>query len=176
MQAADLLAGLYLVTLLQALVPGRPEAVSQVGRTQYYQPGERLVCRWVRCSSGLSDTHVLTRSSTALPRSWDPLNQTQFDQVTTTLRTEDAQILRDLAPDMGAYVSEADPTEPNWQDTFYGENYSRLLALKRRWDPRGVFWYKNAVGSELWEPKGPHGIENGVGQRPVQLCKVEVDV
>ena len=116
---------------------------------------------------------MLTRSPTALPRSWDPLNQTQFDRITTNLRTQDVQTLRDLAPDMGAYVNEADPTEPDWKDTFYGKNYPRLLALKKRWDPHGVFWYKNAVGSELWEPKGSHGIENGVGQKPVQLCKAE---
>lgn len=140
-------------------------------------PAWRKACMQMgKMSSGQFNTHVLTRSSTVLPRSWDPLNQTQFDQITTTLRTEDAQILRDLAPDMGAYVSEADPTEPNWKDTFYGENYPKLLALKRRWDPHGLFWYKNAVGSELWEPKGSHGIENGVGQKPVQLCKAEVDV
>lgn len=74
---------------------------------------------------------MLTRSPTALPRSWDPLNQTQFDRITTSLRTQDVQALRDLAPDMGAYVNEADPTEPDWKDTFYGKNYPRLLALKR---------------------------------------------
>lgn len=77
-----------------------------------------------------------------------------------------------MAPDTGAYASEADPTEPDWQRTFYGENYARLLALKKYWDPHGVFWYKNGVGSELWEPRGAFGIENGVGQNPVQLCRV----
>jgi hypothetical protein len=74
---------------------------------------------------------------------------------------------------MGAYANEADPTEPNWQDTFYGKHYPRLLSLKKRWDPNGVFWYKNGVGSELWEPRGTYGIENGVGQNPIQLCKAE---
>jgi hypothetical protein len=38
-----------------------------------------------------------------------------------------------------------------------------------------VFWYKNGVGSELWEPRGTYGIENGVGQNPIQLCKAEDD-
>lgn len=137
-------------------------------------PAWRKACMQMGKSSTIEfDTHMLTRLPTALPRSWDPLNQTQFDQVTTSLREEDVQVLRDLAPDMGAYVNEADPTEPNWKDTFYGENYPRLLALKKQWDHQGVFWYKNAVGSDLWEPKGSHGIENGVGQKPVQLCKTE---
>jgi len=140
-------------------------------------PAWRKACMQMgKISPDLCDKYTLTRSPTALPRSWDPLDQTQFDQITTSLRKEDVQVLRNLAPDMGAYVNEADPTEPNWEDTFYGENYPRLLALKKHWDPRGVFWYKNAVGSELWEPRGTHGIENGVGQKPVQLCKAEDDM
>lgn len=137
-------------------------------------PAWRKTCMQMgKISPSLCNKHALTGSPTALPRSWDHLNQTQFDQITTSLRTQDVQVLRDLAPDMGAYVNEADPTEPNWKDTFYGENYPRLLALKKQWDPHGVFWYKNAVGSEIWEPQGSHGIENGVGQKPVQLCKAE---
>lgn len=100
------------------------------------------------------------------------MNQTQKHEITTKLRTEATQALRDLAPDTGAYANEADPTEPQWQETFYGDNYPRLLALKQQWDPHGVFWYKNGVGSELWVPEGDHGIENGVGQNPVELCRV----
>lgn len=103
------------------------------------------------------------------------MNQTQKNEITTSLRTEATQVLRDLAPDTGAYANEADPTEPEWQKTFYGSNYPDLLALKRRWDPLGVFWYKNGVGSELWVPEGESGIENGVGQNPVQLCLAQED-
>jgi hypothetical protein len=103
------------------------------------------------------------------------LNETEKTSVTTKLRTEEVQVLRDLTPTMGAYANEADPTEPNWQETFYGKHYPRLLSLKKQWDPHGVFWYKNGVGSELWEPRGTYGIENGVGQNPIQLCKAEDD-
>jgi hypothetical protein len=78
-----------------------------------------------------------------------------------------------LAPDTGAYISEADPTEELWQTTFYGEHYEKLVEIKKKWDPEGVFWYKNGVGSEMWEPVGPWGIENGVGQNVVQLCKAD---
>ena len=149
-------------------IAGGSNAVLPAWRKAFMQMGKH--------SSAQCYTHALTQPSTALPRSWDPLNQTQFDQITTSLRTEEAQVLRDLAPNMGAYVSEADPTEPNWKDTFYGNHYPRVLAIKQRWDPDGVFWYKNAVGSELWEPEGQHGIENGVGQKPMQLCKVKDDM
>ncbi|PTB65114.1 FAD-binding domain-containing protein [Trichoderma citrinoviride] len=34
-----------------------------------------------------------------------------------------------------AYLNEADPDEPDWQKVFFGDNYDRLLAIKRKWDP-----------------------------------------
>lgn len=89
------------------------------------------------------------------------------------LREKRTPALISLAPDTGAYISEGDPTEENWQETFYGDHYPRLLEIKKRWDPEGLFWYKSGVGSEFWEPVGPWGVENGVGQNPVQLCKVD---
>jgi hypothetical protein len=135
-------------------------------------PAWRKACMQIGKFLTTQNFLILADLSKALPRLWDPLIQTQKEPITTRLRNKAVQGLRDLAPDMGAYASEADPTEPDWQRTFYGENYARLLALKKQWDPQGVFWYKNGVGSELWEPRGVFGIENGVGQNPVQLCRV----
>lgn len=77
-----------------------------------------------------------------------------------------------LAPDAGSYLNEGDPTEEHWKSVYYGANYEKLLRIKNKWDPKGVFWNKNGVGSDMWEPVGPWGLENGVGQNPVQLCKV----
>lgn len=68
-------------------------------------------------------------------------------------------------------MSESDPTEPNWQEAKYGSNYDRLLSIKKNLDPNGVFWCKQCVGSELWDTVGDFGIENGVGQNKVMLCK-----
>jgi FAD/FMN-containing dehydrogenase len=48
-------------------------------------------------------------------------------------------------------MGEADPEEPNWQTAFYGEKYERLLEIKNRVDPWGLFWAQTAVGSEGWE-------------------------
>ena len=58
------------------------------------------------------------------------------------------------APSTGAYVNEAFPDQPDWQRTFWGGNYARLLAIKRRVDPRGVFWCKVCVGGEEWHDDG----------------------
>ncbi|KAL2198592.1 hypothetical protein P885DRAFT_76198 [Corynascus similis CBS 632.67] len=59
--------------------------------------------------------------------------------------------MRELAPDMGAYVNEANVDEPNWQHEFWGSNYKRLLSIKRRLDPDDVFWCTPCVGNERWE-------------------------
>lgn len=59
--------------------------------------------------------------------------------------------LERATPDGGAYQNEADFRQPNWQQTFFGESYGRLLGVKRRWDPRGLFYVLKGVGSEGWE-------------------------
>lgn len=58
--------------------------------------------------------------------------------------------LRSLSPNSGAYVNEADPYEPNFQEAFYGNNYARLLSIKQRYDPDSVFYATTGVGSEDW--------------------------
>lgn len=102
---------------------------------------------------------------------WSPLNETAKKEVTTQLRDVEVPALVDLAPDTGAYVNEVDPTEPNWHEALYGDNYDRLAKVKHEWDPKGVFWCKHCIGSDWWEAVGPYGIENGVGQNLVKLCR-----
>lgn len=45
-----------------------------------------------------------------------------------------------------AYLNEADPDEPDWQNVFFGENYDKLLAIKQKWDPDTVLNCKKCVG------------------------------
>ena len=62
---------------------------------------------------------------------------------------------REATPGAGAYFNEADYNEPDWQNTFWGnENYKRLLDIKRAWDPEELFYCHNCVGSEYWEKGG----------------------
>jgi FAD/FMN-containing dehydrogenase len=62
--------------------------------------------------------------------------------------------LRAPAPDTGAYVNECDYFQPNWQQAFWGANYPRLLDIKRRYDPDGLFVVHHGVGSEDWSADG----------------------
>jgi hypothetical protein len=56
--------------------------------------------------------------------------------------------IRSITPDAGAYVNEADYFEPDWQKTFWGENYARLLDIKHKYDPDGLFFCHHCVGGE----------------------------
>ncbi|WP_427914806.1 FAD-binding protein [Ramlibacter sp. MMS24-I3-19] len=62
--------------------------------------------------------------------------------------------LRKVAPQSGSYVSESNYFEPGWQQSFWGTNYERLLAVKNRYDPQGLFFVHHGVGSEGWSPDG----------------------
>jgi FAD/FMN-containing dehydrogenase len=62
--------------------------------------------------------------------------------------------IRKLVPDAGSYVSESDFFQPNWQWSFWGSNYSRLLGVKRLYDPQGLFFVRHGVGSEEWSADG----------------------
>ncbi|KAH8662229.1 hypothetical protein BX600DRAFT_498795 [Xylariales sp. PMI_506] len=69
--------------------------------------------------------------------------------------------IRKLAPNMGAYVNENNPAEPDWQHSFWGDNYDRLVQIKRTVDPEDTLWCHPCVGNERWEEVG------------YQLCRIE---
>src|SRR5580693_8274515 len=62
--------------------------------------------------------------------------------------------LRAIAPDDGAYVSESNFFQENWQQAYWGSNYARLSTVKKKYDPAGLFFVHNGVGSEEWSEDG----------------------
>lgn len=75
--------------------------------------------------------------------------------------------LRDVTPGSGAYFNEADVEEPNWQQSFFGSNYARLLEIKKTRDPWNLFYAPDTVGSESWKVLTADGIPSQNGK----LCK-----
>lgn len=66
-------------------------------------------------------------------------------QLTETVGTWHA-----ASPGAGAYMSEANINEPDFQQSFYGSNYERLYKLKQKYDPWSLLYAPTAVGSEDW--------------------------
>lgn len=63
-------------------------------------------------------------------------------------------VFEKLVPGAGSYVSESDFFLKDWQRAFWGSNYPRLLAVKKRYDPDGLFTVHHGVGSEQWSADG----------------------
>jgi hypothetical protein len=70
--------------------------------------------------------------------------------------------IKKVAPDGGAYLSEASPYEQEWKRDFYGGNYDELLKVKDKYDPAGLFYAWTGVGSDRWTERADG-----------RLCRVE---
>ena len=62
--------------------------------------------------------------------------------------------LRSLVPNGGAYVSESNYFQKDFQQAYWGGNYTRLAEIKTKYDPDGLFIVHNGVGSEQWSADG----------------------
>jgi FAD/FMN-containing dehydrogenase len=62
--------------------------------------------------------------------------------------------LRKVAPNPGSYLAESNFFEADWQQSFWGSNYPRLRAVKKSYDPDGLFFVHHGVGSEEWSADG----------------------
>ncbi|KDR73742.1 hypothetical protein GALMADRAFT_630927 [Galerina marginata CBS 339.88] len=60
--------------------------------------------------------------------------------------TKAANFLRDITPEGGAYVNEADIHEPDHEASFWGEHYPRLLEIKKKYDPEHLLDCWHCVG------------------------------
>jgi len=63
------------------------------------------------------------------------------------------KLIRDATPGSGSYVNETDYFEPDWKRSFWGPNYEKLLAIKHKFDPTGLFTCHHCVGSDEPRPK-----------------------
>ena len=64
------------------------------------------------------------------------------------------QALRSAAPGAGSYMSECDYFLNDWKRASWGHHWSRLEAIKERYDPKGLFVVHHGVGSDRWSSDG----------------------
>jgi hypothetical protein len=76
---------------------------------------------------------------------WTAKNKQARDKVQATISAS-IKPFKDLTPGGGCYLNEGDWMEEDWQQTFFGENYPRLLDVKRKWDQTGLFNCWKCVG------------------------------
>ncbi|KAL4746443.1 hypothetical protein BDW72DRAFT_210436 [Aspergillus terricola var. indicus] len=91
----------------------------------------------------------------------------------STAVTSWMDVMRAIAPNSGAYMSEGDLLEPNQTEAFYGANYERLYALKQKYDPTGLFFALTAVGAEDWEVQTTDPVPDSWNNNG-RLCPVSV--
>ncbi|KXN81948.1 O-methylsterigmatocystin oxidoreductase [Leucoagaricus sp. SymC.cos] len=108
-------------------------------------------------AGGFPDNSVLPAWRTTIMHiidaiTWSPnlRNLTEIEQLRDDFTFNRLQKWRAVTPGSGVYLGETDPNEPNFQEAFWGSNYPRLYSIKQKYDPSGVFFAENAVGSEDW--------------------------
>lgn len=113
---------------------------------------ERVAARDTATHPGMVDAFALAMCGSSGPPAFSGMPGPGPDL--TKARRDAAGVGRSMdallkvAPQAGSYVSESDYFERDWQRSFWGSNYSRLLAVKRKYDPDGLFFVHHGVGSE----------------------------
>lgn len=76
---------------------------------------------------------------------WRPgTPQSAVDDLLAQTRAVHRRLCRRLETD-AAYVNFPDPDLGNWRRAYYGANYDRLIEVKRRYDPTGLFRHAQSV-------------------------------
>lgn len=78
-------------------------------------------------------------------QNWGEAAVRQADMIDRVLPAMEA-----ATPGSAVYLNEGNWEQPDWQHAFYGANYNRLLKIKNKYDPHGLFYALTAVGSEAW--------------------------
>ncbi|GJN69911.1 hypothetical protein PLICBS_003963 [Purpureocillium lilacinum] len=95
---------------------------------------------------------TLVHASLTLPWSFEaPFEDMVAEQNRMTREVQ--PVIEAATPGAGAYMNEADFQQPDFQETFFGANYDRLLRIKKKYDPNGLFYATAGVGSEEWTVK-----------------------
>jgi FAD/FMN-containing dehydrogenase len=128
----------------KGLAGGRPEAIEATKNTAM-NPAVLEAFALAICGAGALPAYP------GIPGHEPDQGKARLDTAAVTSAMNE---IRKLTPRVGSYVWETDFFEPNWQDSFWGENYPRLRAVKQKYDPEGLLYLHHGVGSEDWSADG----------------------
>ncbi len=104
--------------------------------------------------SGVNPAWRNTYVHNIVARGWaSGSSNTTVQEVYDDITNNKVQAMKNLAPDTGCYMNEADRFDPNHMANFYGEHAQRLKRIKRKRDPEGVFYCPTCIGSQEWDVK-----------------------
>ncbi|KAK1224185.1 hypothetical protein PQX77_012925 [Marasmius sp. AFHP31] len=106
--------------------------LSQYGINPYIVVGPPFLYNYTEGSTSVTPAWRNSLWQIGFNRKWQ-FNSTAEDikKVYQTV-TEVTQLQRDIAPNSGAYFNEGDTYEPNHEVTFWGDNYPKLLQVKKK--------------------------------------------
>ncbi|KAK4240549.1 hypothetical protein C8A03DRAFT_13153 [Achaetomium macrosporum] len=84
---------------------------------------------------------------------WDPAKPIAELRALERQMVANQDLLRGLTPGSGGYMNEGAFDTAHWRDEYYGPNYERLLAVKRKHDPDFALYGLASVGSDYWVPQ-----------------------
>ncbi|KAJ0161025.1 putative FAD-linked oxidoreductase [Colletotrichum tanaceti] len=145
----DMAAGNQSAAIAEAVQLALAPAPGQFGIviSHLFHPGSRA-------KTPESATHPRWRGATmrtmaVLPQPLDATWATKLalnDLMVNTITEK----FKQAGPNGLAYVNENYAFMNNWQDAFWGPVYPKLVAIKKNWDPTGVFFSASTPGSEEW--------------------------
>ena len=103
-------------------------------------------------SASCDPAQVPSMSDSVVERCWTAFHE-DLEKTRADFYGRIAASIHKAFPPAG-YWNEADWFEEDWQSVFWGDNYPRLLAVKRAVDPKGLFVCHHCVGSEGWTADG----------------------
>lgn len=112
--------------------------------------------------SGVNPAWRQTYVHNIVARGWAPdATAADIAAVHADITDVKTQAMKDLEPETGCYMNEADRLDPEYLKDFYGQHQSVLEGIKGKYDPHDLFYCPTCIGSEEWA-------ENEVGV----LCRV----
>lgn len=88
--------------------------------------------------------------------------QTSLNSAAKWVNENEETMWHDWAPEMGSYMNEANPFNPDFKKDYYGSSYDRLAAIKKQYDPTESLFVLTGVGSDAWD----YSLKTG------KLCKI----